>query len=154
MCSQFKVHSGTVWSYFSSLHFVAEIARDTGIKPWPVQFQECLLQIAGEEKQRHQSTFITDSAPCSEVSYSYLLHLCTEVKLKPALLSESSEAGPHRSTTCCFELPKHLDSQQPAFPQPATWTEKHKQLALGTRAGEDIPGFQVHSSAAAEMNSL
>lgn len=73
-----------MWSYFSSLHFLAEIARVIGIKALPVQFQECLLQIAGEEKQKHQGTFITDSAPCSEVSYSYFLHLSTKVKVKPA----------------------------------------------------------------------
>lgn len=38
-----------------------------------------LLQIAGEEKQRHQGTLITDSAPCSEVSYSRFLRLSTKV---------------------------------------------------------------------------
>lgn len=43
MCSKFKVLLGIVWSYFSSLHFRAEIARVTGIKALPVQFQEWFL---------------------------------------------------------------------------------------------------------------
>lgn len=45
MCSKFKVHLGPVQSYFSSLHFLAEIERVTGIKASPVQFQEFYFKL-------------------------------------------------------------------------------------------------------------
>lgn len=60
---------------FSSLYFLVEVTRVTGTKASPEQIHECLLQIAGEGKQREQGTFSTDPASCSEVSGSYFPHL-------------------------------------------------------------------------------
>lgn len=71
------------------------------------------------------------------------------------MYSESSEARPHGSITYCFKLPKHVVATTVSIAHRHPPEQKSTSSWLwGPKAGEDIPGFQVHSSAAAEINSL
>lgn len=130
---------------FPSLHFLVEVTRVRGTKASPEQVHECLLQIAGEGKQRQQGTFSTDSASCSEVSGSYFPHLSIKGKQSLHIYRESSEERLWGSTARCFKLPKHLDATAASICQ--SQVAKQKCMSswfwrLGT--GQDIPAHQVH----------